>query len=161
MQKITKNYLIIMPIALFSLLSISNHSWADIVPVQLLNFGSIAIANNSTPQTVTVDEFDNVNSSSGIRIIVSGQPAIYQLTDLVPNTTFTVDVDVVNVSMNPGEPSLEFFDLEILRVRNTVLSDNLGQATLSFGGRITTSGSNGLEFANATFRSNIRITVNN
>lgn len=138
-----------------------NDARADIVPVQLLDFGIIVVANNTSPATLTIDEFENVNASSGIRIISRGQPAIYQITNLTPNTTFTVDVDVINISMNPGVPSLEYFDLSILRVKNTVLSDNLGEATLSFGGQITTSGSGGLEFADATFSSNIRITVNN
>lgn len=134
---------------------------ADIVPVQLLDFGIVVVASNASPETLTIDEFENVNASSGFRIISRGQPAIYQITNLIPNTTFTVDVDVINISMNPGVPSLEYFDLSILRVRNTVLSDSLGEAMLTFGGRITTSGSGGLEFADATFSSNIRITVNN
>jgi hypothetical protein len=53
------------------------------------------------------------------------------------------------------------FDLEIVRAATTVLSDSSGDATLTFGGRITTSGSGRLNFADTEFRSNIRITVNN
>lgn len=139
----------------------SNLAYADINPVQLLDFGIIAIADNSSPASITVDEFDNVSADPSFRVISRGQPAIYQITNLVPNTTFTVDVDVINVSMNPGVASLEYFDLEIVRVNNTVLSDSLGQATLTFGGKITTSGSGGLDFAEATYSSNLRITVNN
>lgn len=149
-------YLIILFVAV-----IASKARADINPVQLLDFGIIVIADNSSPASITLDEFDNVAADPSFRIISRGQPAIYQITGLVPNTTFTVDVDVINVSMNPGVAALEYFDLEIIRVKNTVLSDSLGQAILTFGGKITTSGSGGLDFAEATYSSNIRITVNN
>jgi hypothetical protein len=134
---------------------------ADIVVSQLLDFGIIVIADNSAPASLAIDEFNIVTADPSFIIISPGQPAIYQITGLTPNTTFTVDVDILNVSMNPGVPSTEVFDLEIVRAGTTVLSDSVGEATLTFGGRITSSGSNGLNFADTTFTSNIRITVNN
>lgn len=134
---------------------------ADIVPVQLLDFGIVAVVDNSVSSSLLIDEFDNIEVGRSFRLISRGQPAVYQITGLLPNVTYTVDVDVINISMNPGVPSLEYFDFSVVRVKNTILTDDSGQSILTFGGKITTSGSGRLDFAQATFTSNIRITINN
>ena len=133
---------------------------AEAFLIQALDMGNIVVANNDTPQVITLDDFGIYQASTGFRIITRGQIAIYRLTNLPPNSTVRVAVNVVNTRMRANTPSLEAFDFEIVRQKETVLSDDNGEAELRFGGRITTSGSGSLAYTDAAFTSQIRILTN-
>jgi hypothetical protein len=135
-------------------------SSAETLLVQPLTMGNIVIAANDTPQQITLDEFGTFQFSSGFRIISRGQIGIYRLTDLPPSSTINIIVNVVNTQMTSDTPSMESFDFEIIRQKETVLSDADGEAELRFGGRITTSGSGSVVFTDTDFTSRIRIIIN-
>jgi hypothetical protein len=139
---------------------ISFMSSAETLLVQPLTMGNIVIAANDTPQQITLDEFGTFQASSGFRIISRGQIGIYRLTDLPPSSTINIIVNVVNTQMTSDTPSMESFDFEIIRQKETVLSDADGEAELRFGGRITTSGSGSVIFTDTDFTSRIRIIIN-
>ena len=133
-------------------------SSAETLLVQPLTMGNIVIAANDTPQQITLDEFGTFQATPGFRIISRGQIGIYRLTELPPSSTVNIIVNVVNTQMTSGTPSMETFDFEIVRQKETVLSDADGEAELRFGGRITTSGS--VIFTDTDFTSQIRIIIN-
>ncbi len=133
---------------------------AEALLVQALDMGNIVVANNNTPQQITLDDFGIYQASTGFRVISKGQIGIYRLTGLPPSSTVTILVNVVNSQMRSDIPSLEAFEFEIIRQKETVLTDADGEAELRFGGRITTSGSGSLEFTDSSFKSQIRIITN-
>jgi hypothetical protein len=142
------------------LASVSFMSSTETLLVQQFNIGNIVVADNGTPQTITLDQFGTFQATPGFRIISKGQIGIYRLTNLPPSSTVNITVNVVNTPMRSDRPSLETFDFEIVRQEETVLSDADGEAELRFGGRITTSGSGLVLFTDTDYTSQIRIIVN-
>lgn len=149
------------PLKVFVILSLlfSFYAESTVVPVQHVEMGTFAIAGNSVSSSVVIDRFGNVTVGGEFREIIRGSPGIYRVEDLTPNVTYQVSINVVNTTMNPGQASLEYFDFDIPDFDETVLTDDNGDGVIRVGGRITKSGSGGMDFANASYVSNIVVSV--
>ena len=109
---------------------------------QRLNFGTLAIASN-----VSVSRFNysrtGVNSTieGQFVLIESGSPGRYRFSGFPPNTT--LDVSLNTTTLTAGANGV----LEQLSVDNydstQVLTNGLGEAEMSLGARLSTSGSGG------------------
>ncbi|MFC3120369.1 hypothetical protein [Agaribacter flavus] len=132
---------------------------AQLLEVDPVDMGTVALADNNSVQTLSIDVFGNVVNSGGFRVIIDGQPGLYRATNLLPNVLYNVTVSVQNATMNPNQASLEFFVFDIPSYDQQVLTDVNGEADIRVGGRITTSGSGGRIFAEAPHVSAIQITI--
>jgi hypothetical protein len=109
---------------------------------------------------MTIDPAGNVQVVGGIAIISPGNHAVYELSDLPPNRSISVDVTSLNSSMIPSVASEETFTFSLVTTGNPVITDSSGVALLSVGGKITTSGSGGIRFTDADYSAVIQITIN-
>jgi hypothetical protein len=133
---------------------------AEITTIQSLNFGTIVVTNNNFQSSVIIDPVGNVQIIGGIAVIESGNHAVYQLSDLPPNTVITPNIQVINSQMIANISSEETFRLTLLPNQNTLISDSNGSATLTLGGRIDSSGNGSIRFSDTDYESTIQITIN-
>ncbi len=132
---------------------------ATITPIQSLNFGTIAVTNNSFVSSITIAPNGNVQVVGGIAILSAGNHAVYEISDFPNNRTLNVDVTVINTEMLSQTASEETFSFSVLTNSDTIVTDNNGMAMLAIGGRIETSGNGSIRFSDTAFESTIQITV--
>jgi hypothetical protein len=133
---------------------------ATVTPIQELDFGVIAITNNNSPASISIDPNGNIQVVGGIAIIEEGNQAIYELSDMPTNRTLDVDVLVLNPTMLSDISTEESFAFSLIRNSTTVFIDDSGIGLLFIGGKIQTSGSGNTGFSDTNFNSTIQITIN-
>lgn len=133
---------------------------SELVQVRPINFGTIAIINNTSQQTLNMDRLGNLNVSNGIRIIVPGQPGIYEASGFAGNVELFINAQILNNVMNPGRVSGEYPNLVTLDAPASIRTESDGIAMIYVGGSIQTSASGSVNFVDETYRSTIRITIN-
>lgn len=133
---------------------------AEVTTIQSLNFGTLVVTNNSFRASVIIDPAGNIQVIGGIAVIDAGNNAVYELSNLPPNTIVRPDFQVINSQMIGDINSEETFTLTLLPNQNTLISDTNGTAILTLGGRIDTSGSGSIRFTDTNYESTIQITIN-
>jgi hypothetical protein len=133
---------------------------AQVVEQQALNFGTVVLVHNDSEGSLTVDIFGNISLDNNFRIVTPGNHAIFGVSGLPANSSLPVTVSVTNPTMNPRQVFDESFVLSITSYDQQARTDEFGDATIRVGGTITTSGSSNLNFAQATYESQIRVTIN-
>lgn len=141
-------------------MSITGFVKATITPLQSLNFGTITVTNNNFVSSLSIDPAGNAQVVGGIAIIVPGNHAIYELSDLPSNRRVNVDVIVINAQMIASAASEETFQFSVIQNTSFLNTDLNGTALLFIGGRITTSGSGVNRFSDTQFNSTIQVSVN-
>lgn len=135
-------------------------SYSAITPLQSINFGTIAVTNNSFPSSITIDPAGNTQVVGGLAIISAGNHGVYEISEQLPNTSVSVAVSVLNSQMIGQIASEETFTFDVINNVNSIFADNNGTAILQIGGRISTSGNASKAFTDTTFESTIQITIN-
>lgn len=133
---------------------------ADVEITQSLNFGVVAVLDNSLSHTYAIDESGNFAISGGFRIITPGIPGAIRLTNYPGNIEVFVSGNVITAVLNPGLISQEYFDFVSVNVPTTVRTSSLGEEEFTFGGTIQTSGSGSIQFADAQYSGQLRIDLN-
>lgn len=133
---------------------------ADIEQIKALDFGEIAIIDNTVASQLIIDYLGNINTDSGIRVIRPGEPGEYEASGFAGNVQLFISTSVVSSVMNPGQVSGEYPNLVALDAPASVRTDTDGTATIFVGGTIETSSSGSLNFIDATYSSNIQIIIN-
>lgn len=142
------------------MLMIINPVSSDIIQIRPLDFGEIAIVDNSSAHTLSIDWLGNINVDTGIRIIRLGQPGEFEASGFAGNVELFVTPLVISDVMNPGRVSGEYPNLVSLDTAASVRTESDGTAIIFVGGTIQTSNSGSLDFVNDTYSSDIRITIN-
>lgn len=133
---------------------------ADITEVKSVDFGEIAIVSNASVQQLEMDYLGNINIDPAIRIIKRGSPGVYRASGFAGNVQLFISANILNSTMNPGTVSAEYPILTSLSVPASVFTLPNGTADIPVGGIVSTSGSNGLGYAEASYSANIQITIN-
>lgn len=138
----------------------SEQARSDAVVTQTLNFGVVAVSDNSAAHTYSIDESGNLAISGGFRIITPGNPGAILLTNYPGNIEVFVTGNVITTVLNPGQISQEYFDFVSVNVPSTVRTSSLGEEEFTFGGTIQTSGSGSIQFTDAQYSGQLRIDLN-
>ena len=109
---------------------------------QPLNFGKLAIANNTTISRFTYPRTGfNINIQGSFVRISSGSPGRYRFSDFPAYTTLNVSLNTTTLTANgsgiPEPLSVDNYDF------GTLVTDALGEAELMLGARLNTSGNSG------------------
>lgn len=147
-------------ICLVILLLLSNAASAQIVEDVPISFGTVAVVNNDSSGSLSVDIFGNLSVDSNFRVITPGNFGVFSISGLPANSSLPVEISVTNPSMNPGRAFNETFVFSVNSFDQTARADARGEATIRVGGTITTSGSGSRNFEQASYESQIRITIN-
>ncbi len=116
---------------------------------QRLNFGTLAITANSSVSRFTYPRTgSNLNIEGQFVLISNGLPGRYRFSGFPANTTLSVSLNTtILTAVGPGisEPlNVDNYDFA------TLITDALGEAELSLGARLNTTG-NGGSYADALF----------
>jgi hypothetical protein len=122
---------------------------------QRLNFGILAVADNTIVSRFTYPRTGlNINIQGRFVLISNGSPGRYQFSGFPANTTLTVSL--TNTTLSPSGIS------ESLSVDNydfgTLFTDAQGDAELTLGGRLNTSGNSG-SYADAAYSGSTTLRV--
>lgn len=122
----------------------------DIQVNQQLNFGRIAITSNASVSTTTVRRNGSQQSTNKILVVQGGTPAILQLSNFPAYTIMNLSSNVP-VSSAMGYGGTQQFTITALDMPSTVKADITGQATLTIGGTLATSGLGGVYYNEAVY----------
>jgi hypothetical protein len=109
---------------------------------QRLNFGTLAIADNTIVSRFTYPRTGNNIILSGSFVLFSrGSPGRYRLSGFPANTTISVSLNNTSLTANgiANSESLSVDDYD----SSTLVTDALGEAELTLGARLNTSGDSG------------------
>lgn len=154
-----KHYLVTVVTFLLILL-FSNTVQSQLVELRPLNFGQLAITSNDSANQLSMDYLGNLAFDPPIRIITRGEPGLFVASGFAGNVQLFVTTAIQNTVMNPGLVSGEYMQLIALDVPASVFTQPDGTAEIPVGGTISTSGSGSTTFADATYVSTIRVTIN-
>jgi len=127
-----------------SFLFTSFPAFADtITEISPLDFGTIAIKDNSAAYTLRVRYTGQIINDPEIIIITSGNPAEYLVSALPASTAITINVTSPSgVTTSPAvSPSNQQFSISNFDYLPSASSDTNGEYTFYLGATITTSGS--------------------
>lgn len=153
---------IIKQFRLFCLLSLMiwRPVFAQLTEVRPIDFGEIAILSNTSVQSLQMDYLGNISIDPAIRILRRGAPGLYRAQGFAGNVQLFITSNILNETMNPGQVSGEYPSLSSLIAPLSVFTRPDGSADIPFGGVVSTSGNGSLTFAEATYSSNIQVTIN-
>jgi hypothetical protein len=138
---------------------ISSASYAQLTEVRSIDFGEIAVVSNNSVQSIRMDYLGNLSIDPAIRILRRGTPGLFRVEGFAGNVQLFITSNILNSTMNPGVVSGEYPDLATLSAPASVFTRPDGSADIPVGGTVSTSGNGSLTFANATYSSNIQITI--
>jgi hypothetical protein len=142
---------------IFALLFFQSIGYAEIYEIQALDFGTIAVIDNSSAASMTIDKFGNTTVSAHLRIVSPPIPGHFLINDLPPSTGISINMSHNSNTMTPLSSSQEFFTFSLTDYTDYLVTDVNGEAELLIGGTITTSGSGSLNFAQTDYRINYRV----
>lgn len=133
---------------------------AEVRIVQEIDIGVIAVVSNSVESSLAIDRFGNYAVGDGFRLVVEGEPGIFIIENMFAQTTYNVQVSIVNTNMTTSGNTNETFSFEIQDYDQIVTTDIDGNAFIRLGGRITKTGSGNTEYAQSDFQSRYNLTIN-
>jgi hypothetical protein len=145
-------------LVVFVLLILQSVAHADIFEVQKLDFGTIAVIENNTSESLTIDKFGNTAVSAHLLVVSPPISGRFLIDSLAPNTGISVSMSHNASTMTPLISSQEFFTFSLTDYSDYLVADANGEAELLIGGTITTSGSGSLNFAQTDYTINYRVT---
>lgn len=134
---------------------------ASISQERSLDFGTIAIIDNSAAYTMHMSFSGEVNADPAFLIISPGHPAEFFLSGFLPNSNLTIDIlvpsETTESTAGSGSGTSQFTISNHHSFYSTVTTDSLGEATINVGATLTSSGSG--NYQNATFFAPMTIVV--
>jgi hypothetical protein len=132
---------------------------AAIVEQQQLNFGIIAIPDNSITSSLTIPYTGLTPSISGnIVFLAPGNPGIYRLQSFPPDTALIISVTGSNLIYMSNHPTAEPLQMNAFSYP-ALTTDSLGEAVIELGATVSTTGS-GAPYLDGPYAGDISITIN-
>lgn len=132
----------------------------DIIEISPLTFGSVVVAENNTPEQITVNHSRGVSHTNGIFIVSPPAVGEFLLTNYPSNQQVFISGRSIQARSNSDIYSADQFSLTDVDVPSVLTTDNSGAATLFVGGTLETSGSGVNSYLNTQYRISYQISVN-
>lgn len=127
---------------LFGLASTSVFADPQILTLQRLDFGILAIRANATPSTLTLSPQGSANYGSAFVTIATGTPGRYRLTGYPAFTDISVSMSASTINLASGVPGESLTVATAITKPLALRTDINGQVDFDLGASLTTSGSN-------------------
>ncbi|GAC35489.1 DUF4402 domain-containing protein [Paraglaciecola polaris] len=131
---------------------------SEIIFEENLDFGKFSIVNNADVSTLTVTRHGQAFSSNSLRIITTGEPASVRFFNYPPYTTLYLSAITPVTGQVQSGISAEFILID-LDIPASITTDSAGEASLTLGGTIESSGT-GQSYLDTDFIFDIRFTIN-
>lgn len=135
-------------------------SIAEVRIISSLDFGTVAILDNTTIGFLNINESGGFTSSDHFLVITPSQYGLIELYDYLPGSEVDLTATVIQATSTSPVISPEKFTLTNVNIVDSVLIDSTGVAQVRFGGRLETSGNSSLSFADTQYTHRIQISVN-
>jgi len=132
---------------------------ADIELVSQLDFGTIAILDNSQVETYRLYDDGRVRTTDNILIVKAGSPAVIRVFDLAPNTPIVVTNLITDNTFRSGEPGTNTLELTELSSSILLNTDEAGEVIFSLGGTLVTNGNSTLQYGNSFLLARFNVTI--
>ena len=140
---------------------LSSLSIAGVTTIEKLNFGTLAIVDNTTPSDITINSATNqIIITNGFRVLLPGNRAEFLLTNY-PNYTpvFTTATILVAETTSLTPPSEQFTLINIESTPSTT-TNGTGLATIYVGGTLRSSGSGTGQYFDAIYTATYELEIN-
>jgi hypothetical protein len=114
----------------------------QILTLQRLDFGILAVRANAVPSTLTLSPQGAANYGSAFVSIATGTPGRYRLTGYPAFTDISVTMSASTITLASGVPGESFSVAAPITKPLTLRTDINGQVDFDLGASLTTSGSN-------------------
>lgn len=132
-------------------------AYATITEQQALSFGVFALRDNAAAYDMVVSPTGSVSNHASYVMISPGQNAVFDLTDLPPDTLLGVSIGDISLSPDAGGgPSFDAVDFTFSPANP--VTDVSGAVTINVGGTLRTSGS-GAMYSDAAFSGSATLQV--
>ncbi|MAF17379.1 MAG: hypothetical protein CMG93_15630 [Marinomonas sp.] len=135
-------------------------AWGDIVEVSSLDFGTVAVSQNSTPGQVDVSFTGLVNYTGGIYGITAPSRGEFFLSNFPNNQSLFITGSNIQATTNSDSTSQDQFTLDSINVPSVITTDSSGNATLYVGGVLETSADGTNNYTNTRYTISYQISVN-
>lgn len=133
---------------------------ADVTLIRPLDFGKIAVLDNSTVKTFTMDRFGQVDAPLGTVVLSPGSQGIVEITGYPPGLELNIVASIIQPISSVPVGTGETFTLTNIDIANAIQIPFSGVAQLSFGGTLSTSGSGSVNFTNTLYTHRLRLDIN-
>lgn len=133
---------------------------AEIEQLRELTFGRVAIINNDQIGTYAIDRRGRYSTSPGLAVVELGEPGIFQVSGLTRFEIRSVSVIMENSQLSSQGIGSETFSLAITDYDETIQANAAGEATVRYGGTLSTSGSSSRDFSTVIYSGIVRVTLN-
>jgi len=145
-------------IALIGIICFSFQTFAGFLQDAELNFGKIAISNNSIVSSVQISRTGRTAATGNLYIIKIGNPGVYTLTEFPPFSVVNLSANVPTFSTSTI-PGTQQFRLDSVDMIDTLNIDADGTAQFKIGAVLQTSGVGGTYIGPATYQINLNIDI--
>jgi hypothetical protein len=141
------------------LFAISPCSIAAVTIINNLDFGTIAVVNNTTTSDLTININNSITLTNHIRVLTPGQRGEYLLSSYPAYTQLFTTVSVLQAQTSSPAPGSEQFTLVEVTTASSVTTSNSGTATVLVGGTFRTSGASG-HYNDTPYTATLQLNVN-
>ena len=128
--------------------------------IQALNLGRVAVTDNSSVGTISINRDSFTSTSGGVRLLQVGQPAIIRAEGYDANRRLFITVQATQSATVTEQVSQQQFTVQSYDSEEFVTTDENGNVDFIVGGMFATSGNGSTNFRDTVFRATYTVTVN-
>lgn len=132
---------------------------ADIEMVSQLDFGTIAVLDNTGVETYQLYSDGRVRTSDNILIVKNGAPAVMRVFNLDPNIPLVVSTLITNNTFRSPEPNTNTFELTEVATPILLNTDEFGEVIFNVGGTLATDADGSLLYGNSFLLAQFDVTI--
>lgn len=132
-----------------------------IAQTQALNLGTVAVLDNSTVGTISINNDALVQTTGGVRVLISGTPAIFSVTGFDSERRLFITVQANQSVTTTTLFSPEQFIIQSYDSSASITTNEVGDGEFSVGATFATSGSGSVNFRDGVqYQASYSVTVN-
>jgi hypothetical protein len=128
--------------------------------IQALNLGKVAITDNTSVGTISINRDSFTSTSGGVRLLEVGQPAIIRAEGFDSNRRLFITVQATQGATVTEQVSQQQFAVQGYDAEEFVTTDENGSVDFIVGGEFATSGLGSTNFRDTVFTATYTVTVN-
>jgi hypothetical protein len=132
---------------------------SDIEVLSPLQFGIIAILDNSNVETYSISASGVERTSANILVVSQGSPATFRVFNLQANTPIVVTRQILSNELQSNQLNTD--TLDFVQVSSSILlnTDDSGEVTFNVGGALATKGDSSINYGSSELNGTFSITI--